>query len=64
MEGMEQPNCPHGLKQLEVMCPRSPYGFWIIARIWIALLKVFFLGSLAGDASSRDISVMQRQSIV
>lgn len=64
MEGMEQPSCPHGLTQLEVMCPKGLYGFWIITRIWIALLKVFLPGSLAGDASSRDISIMQRRSIV
>ena len=24
---MEQPNCPRGLKQFEVMGPRNPYGF-------------------------------------
>lgn len=37
---------------------------WIIIQIWIALLKAFPPGSLAGGASLRDVSVTRRRSVV
>lgn len=37
---------------------------WVIIQIWIALLKAFLPGKLAGGANARDISIVQRRSIV